>query len=186
MKQALCIFLCACVLFSFCGCRPGGLQSGSTAATTTESTVPIPTRPTHIKLEFFLEGMSEYQDATLFVGEGYSLYIPDDNWVATPGKNGEMVWTSGYNPDIVLKVIPSAGTSYTQVRDTLFDGYSSLAEEGGYVYGHDASGAYYRAARFIETPNGILAAVWDYSLEAIEGFGARLYVIAGTLEPTHG
>ncbi len=185
MKRILCILLAGLMLLSVCGCRSGGLH-GSTAAPTTESTVPAPTRAEKIQLEFFLEGMTEYQDATLYVGEGYSLYITDDNWVEAPGENGKTTWTSGYNPDITLTVVPNAGATYAQARDVLFDSYIDLTEDGEYVYGRDASGGFYRAARLIETPNGILAAVWNYSLEAMEGFGARLYVIAGTLEATHG
>lgn len=180
MKQGLAILLSAFMLLSFCGCRSSGLQASNTP-TTTETTIPTPARALETQLEFLLEGMIEYQNATLFVGEGYSLYITDDSWVQTPGENGEMTWTSGYNPDIALKVVPSAGATCAQARDALFDGYTDLAEEGEYVYGRDSSGLFYRAARLIETPNGVLAAVWDYSLEAAEGFGARLRVIAGTL-----
>jgi len=186
MKRTFCILLSAFLLLSFCGCRSSGLPGSSTAAATTETTVPVPTREPKVQLEFFLEGMAEYQDATLYVGDGYSLYITDDNWLETPGENGKMTWTSGYNPDIVLKVIPNAGATFPQARDALFDGYACFDEDGEYVYGRDASGGFYRTARLIETPDGILAAVWDYSLEATEGIGARLYVIAGTLEATHG
>ena len=182
MKQGFAIFLSILLMLSFCGCRPSGLHGSNTAAT--ESATTAPTRPETIQLEFFLEGMGEYQDATLYVGDGYSLYIPDDNWVQTPGQSGEMTWVSGYNPDILLRVIPNAGERYDQVRDALFQGYTDISEEGEYVFGRDASGRLYRAARLIKTSNGILAAVWDYTFESIEGFGARLYVIAGTLEIT--
>ena len=185
MKRITCILLAGLLLLSFCGCRPSGLNSGTAAATTGETTVPTPTREAKLRLEFFLEGMTEYQDATLYVGDGFSLYITDDNWVETPGENGTVTWTSGYNPDISLAVIPNAGDTFNQARDTLFQHYTGVADEGEYVFGHDESGSFYRAARLIETPNGILAAVWDYTLEAAEGFGARLYVIAGTLESTH-
>jgi hypothetical protein len=189
MKQVLCILLSACILFSLGGCRSSGLHNGSatvaTTVSTTATTIPEPTRQPHIQLEFFLEGMTEYQNATLFAGNGYSLYIPDDNWVMSSGENGEMAWTSGYNPDIVFKVIPNAGATYAQARNALFQGYTNLAEEGEYIYGHNEALQMFRAARLIETPNGILAAVWDYTLEAAEGFGVRLRVVAGTLEPTH-
>ena len=185
MKPILFISLSVLVLLSFCGCKPSGLHGSGVTVSTAETTTPATTRESHIKLEFSLEGMPEYQDAKLFVGKGYSLYIPEDNWVKTPGENGEVTWTSGYNPDIVLKVIPNAGSALHQVKDSLFAGYTCFEEDGQYIFGHDDSGSFYRAARLIETPNGILAAVWDYSLEATEGFGARLYVIAGTLEATH-
>ena len=187
MKHALALLRSLCVLLVLCGCRPSSLHGGITTAgttETTETTESAPTREAKLQLEFFLEGMPEYQDATLFVGESYSLYITDDNWVITYGESGEITWTSGYNPDIVLRVIPNAGATLSQVKDTIFGGYTCFEEDGEYVYGGNDSGSMCRAARLIETPQGILAAVWDYSLEAAEGFGVRLHVIAGTLEAT--
>lgn len=182
MKRCFTILLCVLMLLSFCGCMQPGLHATGTTTETTESTTPAPTRETHIQLEFFLEGMQEFQAATLFVGEGYSLYITDDNWIEAPGEKGAVTWTSGYNPDITLTVIPNAGADRSLVKEALFAGYTCFDESGEYIFGRNGSGLYYRAARLIETPNGVLAAVWNYSLEAAEGFGARLYVIAGTLE----
>lgn len=187
MKQRFLILLSALMILSFWGCRPSGLHaSGTTAATTeatTDTTAAVPPRETHIQLEFFLEGMTEYQDATLFVGDGYSLYITDDNWIVSQ-EGGKTTWTSSYNPDITLTVIPNAGTNFAQAKDILFSGYSDVVVNGEYVYGHEETGLFYRAARMIETEDGILAAVWNYTLEAAEGFGARLRVIASTLEAT--
>ncbi len=191
MKRFLAFALSVGMLLSLCGCMRGGLQAtgttGETAGTTeaTETTVPAPTRAQKAQLEFFLEGMTEYQDATLYVGDGYSLYITDDGWLETPGENGEMTWQSSYNPDISFTVIPHAGTDLTQARDALLGEYALSGEDGEYIYGSNDSGLFYRAARLIETPDGILAAVWNYSLEAAEGFGARLRVVAATLEPAN-
>ena len=182
MKQRFLILLIALLLFSFCGCRPSGLHADSTTANT-ETTTPAPTREAHTQLEFFLEGMVEYQDATLFVGDGYSIYITDDGWM-TAQEDGKTTWTSSYNPDITLTVIPNAGTDFDTAMDALFAGYTDVEVDGEYVYGHDEAYRYYRAARLIKTQDGILAAVWSYTIEATEGFGARLRVIAATLEAT--
>lgn len=179
MKSFLVLILCLLQL-SLCGCMQAGLHAPDA---TTESTEAIPTREPKVKLEFFLEGMPEYQEATLFVGSGYSIYITDDGWLETPGENGEMTWQCSYNPDISFTVIPCAGTDLSQARDALFGDYALFEEDGEYVYGGSDSGLYYRAARLIETPNGILAAVWNYSLEAAEGFGVRLRTVADTLMP---
>lgn len=193
MKRFLAFFLSLLILLSLCGCMRGGLHSpGTTAPITnstdatmiTETTEPAPTRPAKVSLEFFLEGMTEYQDATLYVGNGYSLYITDDGWLEIPGENGKMTWQSSYNPDISFTVIPHAGTDLAQTRDVLLGEYTLNGEDGEYVYGSNDSGLFYRAVRLIETPDGILAAVWNYSLEATEGFGARLRVLAGTLQAT--
>lgn len=194
MKRFLAFFLSLLILLSLCGCMRGGLHSPGTTAPITNSTDPTvitetteaaPTRPAKVSLEFFLEDMSEYQDATLYVGDSYSLYITDDGWRETPGENGEMTWQSSYNPDISITVIPCAGADFDQARDALLGEYTLISEDGEYVYGSNDSGLFYRAARLIETPDGILAAVWNYSLEAAEGFGARLRVLASTLEPAN-
>lgn len=166
---------------------PSGLHGGVTTDRTNETieaTEVLHAREPMLQLEFFLEGMVEYQDATLFLGDGYSLYITNDNWLLTHGENGETAWTSGYNPDIVFRVIPTSGVTLSQAKGSIFGGYTCFDEDGEYVYGKNDSGSMYRAARLIETSTGILAAVWDYSLEAAEGFGVRLRVIAGTLEAT--
>lgn len=182
MKRGFLMLLTAAMLLSFCGCRPSGLHTGSTTAATTETTAPLPDRPEKIQLEFFLEGMAEYQDATLFVGDGYSLYITDDSWITAPGENGAMTWTSSYNPSISLTVIPDAGDTFDLAKDALFAGLTVSEPDGEYVYGYAEDHDFYKAARLIETPEGILAAVWCYTLEATEGFGVRLRGMAATLE----
>ena len=181
MKRPLALAFSILLLLSFSGCRESGLHTTGAATETTETTAAAPTREAKTRLEFFLEGMSEYQDATLYVGDGYSLYITDDGWLEIPGQNGEMIWRSSYNPDISLRVIPNAGASLTQAKEALFRDFPIIDEDGQYVFGSDDSGLFYRAARLIETPSGILAAVWTYSLEAAEGFGVRLRVLADTL-----
>ena len=192
MKQRFFILLSALMLLSFCGCRSSGLHPASATAASTEATteattvatLPVPTREAHTQLEFFLEGMQEYQDATLFVGDGYSLYITDDDWVVQQNPE-DVTWVCSYNPDITLTVIPNAGDTFQQAKETIFAGFSSTETEGEYVYGWIESHGICMAARLIETEDGILAAVWLYTLEAAEGFGARLRVIASTLEATH-
>lgn len=183
MKQRFLILLSVLILLSFCGCRSSGLHASGTSAATTETTAPVPTRETHTQLEFFLEGMGEYQDATLFVGDGYSLYITDDDWDVTQNPE-DVTWVCSYNPDITLAVIPNAGASFDAAMEALFAGYTDIEVDGEYVYGHDDAYRYYRAARLIKTQDGILAATWRYTVEAAEGFGARLRVLAATLQPT--
>lgn len=178
MKRILSLALSVVIPLLLWGCKSSGIHT----AGTTETTAALPTREPTTQLEFFLEGMAEYQNAALYTGDGYSLYITDDGWLEKPGENGQMTWQSSYNPDISLTVIPNAGATPRQATDAIFQGYTLSAQEGEYCYGHSADELFYRAARLMETPNGILAVTWDYSLEAAEGFGVRLRVIAGTLE----
>ena len=85
---------------------------------------------------------------------------------------------------MAFHVIPNAGASFDAAMDALFAGYTDIEVDGEYVYGHDDAYRYYRAARLIKTQDGILAATWRYTVEAAEGFGARLRVLAATLQPT--
>ena len=39
-----------------------------------------PARAEQVDLTFFVEGEEEALPATLYVGDGYSLYIPDEDW----------------------------------------------------------------------------------------------------------
>lgn len=186
MQKRFFILLSAVMLLSFWGCRPSGLYSGGTTATTeaTETTIPAPNRPKKTQLEFFLEGMAEYQDATLFVGDGYSLYITDDGW-EVKHSDRDVTWVCSYNPNITLTVISDAGDTFDFAKNALFAGFTVAEIDGEYVYGYVENIDQYQTARLIETENGILAVVWQYNLEAAEGFGARLHTIAATLEATH-
>lgn len=180
MKRTFVLLLSLLMLLSFCGCMQGGLQASDTTIPT-ETTVPSSTREAEIQLEYSLEGMVELQDATLYVGNGYSIYIPNDDWLVTEQDDGSVSWRSRYNSNVTLDVIPSAGETFDQAKGRLFAGYTGLEVDGEYVYGYDEVNQVYLAARFIETPNGILAAIWNYDLESAEGFGARLRVIAATV-----
>ena len=95
-----------------------------------------------------------------------------------------MTWTSSYNPDITLTLIPNAGSTFAQAQEHLFAAYPNVEAEGEYVYGSTEDSLYFQTARLIETREGVVAAVWCYTLEAAEGWGARLRVMASTLEAT--
>lgn len=41
-----------------------------------------PARSEQVDLTFFVEGEEEALPATLYVGDGYFLYIPDEDWTA--------------------------------------------------------------------------------------------------------
>ena len=181
MKRFLITLLCACMLLCFFGCKQTESQATGADTSPTETTGPLSDRDPKIRLEFSLEGAVERQDATLYVGNGYSIYITDDGWLPTPGANGEVSWRSRYNGEVTITVIPNAGATTDQAKESLFAGFAEVTQDGEYFVAYNEINQFYRAARLIETPNGILAAVWNYGLESAEGFGARLRVLAGTL-----
>lgn len=181
MKRFLVILLSVCMLLVFCGCMQSTQQATGADPVPTETTGPLSDRDPETQLEFSLEGYVEQQEATLYVGNGYSIYIPNDDWLATHGDNGEASWRSRYNSAVTITVIPNAGVTIDQAKESLFAGFPEVTQDGEYFVAYDEAQQAYRAARLMETPNGILAAVWNYNLESAEGFGARLRVLAGTL-----
>lgn len=181
MKRFLITLLCVCMLLCFFGCKQTAPQTAGADTAPTETTGPVSDRDPQIQLEYSLEGYVERQNATLYVDYGYSIYITDDGWLATKGANGETSWRSRYNGEVTITVFPNAGETIDQAKESLFVGFDEVTQDGEYFLAYNEVDQVYRAARLIETPNGILAAVWNYGLESVEGFGARLRVLAGTL-----
>ena len=81
-----------------------------TPAVPEEPTVPetAPSRPEKTDVVFTVEGEEEIVPCTLYTGEGYSLYLPDEDWPApTHSEDGGVPteqWVSIYNDDVWLKV----------------------------------------------------------------------------------
>lgn len=67
-----------------------------------------PARAEQVDLTFFVEGEEEALPATLYVGDGYSLYIPDEDWDGPEQSTENGVptdtWVSAFNSDVALSV----------------------------------------------------------------------------------
>ena len=87
MKK-LWIVLLSLFLLTGCGQKPETPVPPSDPSPTQQepneppaSTEPeTPARADQVDLTFFVEGEEEALPATLYVGDGYSLYIPDEDW----------------------------------------------------------------------------------------------------------
>ena len=87
MKK-LWIVLLSLFLLTGCGQKPETPVPPSDPSPTQQepneppaSTEPeTPARAEQVDLTFFVEGEEEALPATLYVGDGYSLYIPDEDW----------------------------------------------------------------------------------------------------------
>lgn len=134
---------------------------------------PTP-RPATTTLAFTVEGEAEEQPATLYEGEGWSLYIPDEGWTATDAGT----WTSEDNASVWLVISAPAGQELSNFQAMWDDGHTEFENRtAGMVTAH----------RLYMGPDGTL---WDacarYPQEAAEGFGARIPVILDTLAFTGG
>lgn len=137
------------------------------------------------ELTFYVEGMEERAMATLYAGDGYSLYIFDENWVYYLD-DGQPVWESRLNPDVKLGVLHlkdmplSAAQQWVQNR---FEDFDLVEDNRGGLGGINAEGIM-ADVRLISSEDDVYALCCVYPLEAAEGFGTRLAVMADTFALT--
>lgn len=185
MKKGIVFAILAALLL--CGCSQK-LPDPPSAAETVEFTEPQPPkemiRPEKMEMEILLEGEPEVIPMTLYRNETYSIYIPDGDWSMTVLESGVTRWTSVYNPDVKLTIRSIAASEEALVRDTILQEYPGfvMVEDGGSEFvATDVTGQKFLAGRLIPMDAGFLGVTWTYSLEAAEGFGARLSYIVDTL-----
>ena len=173
-KLLLAAALCLALALSACGQTPPAAgssgdtppaaSSGTSSGAASSETPPAsaPDSDAHAVLVMEVEGQTEEVPATLYEGEGYSIYIPDEGWVKTTGKlpkGAADQWVSDFNPEVTLTVCPdeAAGTWVEGQQKTVV--YEQKSEDGEVVF---RTWTVYMA----------------YPPEAAEGFGARLPVMA--------
>lgn len=175
------LMICALAAVLLAGC---GKREANTA------------RPEHTELEITVEGVSEQLPAALYIGDGYSIYIPEEGWEheqETEGHITEDSWESTVNDEVELRVL-----HYGVYPDaSLIETKSHFARECGYVFtdllggdlgdpltGIDEDGDWlgFMAAEGQGGETYVVA--WEYPAGTEEGFGARLPQIANTFEVT--
>lgn len=137
-------------------------------------------------LTFFIEGTEETEPAALYIGQGYSLYIPTEGWVRESfTENGVPAdsWESAGNDRAELRVLHLGERSLEDCREWIsreFDRYVLSEDKQGALYGEDSENGMVLDIRFHEDGEAVYAVMWGYPMEAAEGFGTRLSVIADT------
>lgn len=137
------------------------------------------------ELTFYVEGMEEKAMATLYAGDGYSLYIFDADWVYYLD-DGQPVWESRLNPDVKLSVIHlqdmplSVAQGWVRRR---FEGFDLLEDNRGGLGGTNTENIM-ADVRLIPSQDDVYAVSSIYPMEAAEGFGTRLAVMADTFALT--
>ena len=141
-------------------------------------------------LVFMIEGLEETVTADLHIGQGYSIYIPDEGWrLETDTEDGvpKETWESILNDDVELTVSHYAGKTVTEARDLFLLDEDYVFEDllggelGDPLTGVDEDGDHL-SFMLAEGAGTVYVISWEYPAEAAEGFGVRLEQIAGTFE----
>lgn len=161
----------------------------STEATTQATEEPtLPPRDPTCDLTYQVEGTEESEPATLFLGEGYSLYIPNEGYEMAYDFSDDhttVTWTAVNNERVQLIITHYVGWTADQVRLTtlaLYSRYHWEEDEAGNLMGTHPQQQHHWEMTLLDSGEGILAVSVCYPTEAAEGYGARLKTIAGTLE----
>ena len=142
------------------------------------------------ELAFTVEGETELIPVTLYIGQGYSIYIPSEGWRLEKWVDDgipEDTWESIVNDDVELTVSHYAGKTTMEARDAFVRDEDYVFEDlmggelGDPLTGMDEDGDYlsFMVAQGADT---VYVISWEYPAEAAEGFGARLGRIADTFE----
>jgi len=151
----------------------------------------LPDRPADMELTFLLEGMEETVPATVYEGQGWSLYIPNEGWRLDECDRDDGVfqtaWESTSNDDAELWVLSMGQRTLAEAQRWLKaeeDDFVFREDKQGGLWGSDARDHELMEVRFHSGADALYAVVWTYPEAAVEGFGTRLSVIADTFEIT--
>lgn len=147
------------------------------------------------RLAMSVEGATEEVPATLRIRQGYSIYIPDEGWqfdsdVYEDGAIWEDQWESVHNDDVELAVRCYAEMTAADARECF------LRDEDDYVFedllggelgktpltGTDLEDGEKLAFVTAEKDGNTYVVYWKHPVEATEGFGTRLPIMAETFQ----
>ena len=140
------------------------------------------------ELAFTVEGETELIPVTLYIGQGYSIYIPSEGWRLEKWVDDgipEDTWESIVNDDVELTVSHYAGKTTMEARDAFVRDEDYVFEDlmggelGDPLTGMDEDGDYL-SFMVAQGADAVYVISWEYPAEAAEGFGARLGQIANT------
>ena len=140
------------------------------------------------ELAFTVEGETELVPATLYIGQGYSIYIPDEGWRLEKWVDGgipEDTWESIVNDDVELTVLHLGEKTLEEAQTWVKaeeDDYQLVEDKQGGLGGTDAGDREMLEVRFHPSGSSMYAVLYKYPMEAAEGFGIRLGQIANTFQ----
>ena len=139
-------------------------------------------------LAFTVEGETELVPVTLYIGQGYSIYIPDEGWRLEKWVDDgipEDVWESVVNDDVELTVLHLGEKTLAEAQGWVKaeeDDYQLVEDKQGGLGGTDAGDREMLEVRFHPSGSTLYAVLYKYPMEAAEGFGTRLGVMADTFQ----
>ena len=139
-------------------------------------------------LAFTVEGETELIPVTLYIGQGYSIYIPDEGWRLEKWVDDgipEDTWESVVNDDVELTVLHLGEKTLEQAQAWVKaeeDDYQMVEDKQGGLGGTDTEDREVLEVRFHPAGNAMYAVLYKYPMEAAEGFGTRLGVMADTFQ----
>jgi len=193
------VAMLAALLLSGCGGR--GEMAPTPADPAESTTLPVgetdrnPTaqelgREEQVNLEIVAEGQTETVPAKLYVGQGYSIYIPIEGWRMDKDVDDgipEETWESLGNDDVDLTVSHYSGMEEEEARKKFAAGCDYAFEDlmggdfGDPLTGVDEEGDHL-SFMSVEGYDAIYIISWEYPKSTEEGFGVRLRQIADTFE----
>lgn len=189
MKDRIICLAAALLAAALAGCAgPSSSQSSSpppassAAPSSAVSSQPTaPGRELHTELEIWVEGEPEKVPATLFQGEGYSLYLPDGEWVQTGSMSGEQpeeadLFAAAANSQVTLSVRPDrSGQDLERAYDALWaEGYNQ-SDDNDHFFARTMEGQV-QCQYVIAGESGVWYVAWSYpdTPEYLEGWGSRI------------
>ncbi len=189
MKDRIICLAAALLAAALAGCAgPSSSQSSSpppassAAPSSAVSSQPTaPGRELHTELEIWVEGEPEKVPATLFQGEGYSLYLPDGEWVQTSSMSGEQpeeadLFAAAANSQVTLSVRPDrSGQDLERAYDALWaEGYNQ-SDDNDHFFARTMEGQV-QCQYVVAGESGVWYVAWSYpdTSEYLEGWGSRI------------
>lgn len=189
MKDRIICLAAALLAAALAGCAgPSSSQSSSpppassAAPSSAVSSQPTaPGRELHTELEIWVEGEPEKVPATLFQGEGYSLYLPDGEWVQTSSMSGEQpeeadLFAAAANSQVTLSVRPDrSGQDLERAYDALWaEGYNQ-SDDNDHFFARTMEDQV-QCQYVVAGESGVWYVAWSYpdTSEYLEGWGSRI------------
>ena len=124
-------------------------------------------------LTFSKEGEQEQKQASLAIGDGYSIFLPDDEWLQSDADT----WTASVNQQVRLWIAHFENETMDSAALELGeDGYETVQE--GHMQKREGDLAYHVTLKEFE--NHIWGIFYCYPADSEEGWGRELPVIADT------
>lgn len=143
-----------------------------------------PTREPTTALTLIKEGFEEEEPATLYIGDGYSFYLIDDEWIMTePGH-----WYAKVNENVRFWIDRYEDMNLNQVKEMLTEqGYSVEGEKPSErLYKYEANTGTVNRVLCYETESDVWTMNSVHSLEGEEGWAVNIWAMFNTFAVTEG